>query len=134
MTFHLQTYRPHELFPIDGVDGIPIVALGSFDSIALYKIEEGHLFHWIERPLSAKPGDMPAFCFGFGKSPTEIEKTHLLFAYAWGNVIQLVVVIHTKKEGIKYDGYYNFNASKTCNYLCFLSESIIIAVFNQREV
>jgi hypothetical protein len=63
-----------------------------------------------------------------------IERTHLLFAYAWGNAIQLVVMTHTKKGGVQHDGYYNYASDKVCSYLCFLSESILIAVFNQKEV
>lgn len=62
------------------------------------------------------------------------EKTHLIFAFAWNNVIQLCVVEHTKKGGVTYDGYYNYNSDKTCHGLFFSSESILIALFDQSEV
>jgi len=80
------------MFPIEGLDDCPIAVLGSFESIGVYKIEGGHLFFRVDRPLSAKSGEIPVFCFGLGKSPTMIEKTHLLLAFAWGNVIQLIVM------------------------------------------
>lgn len=130
----LKSFKPHEVFPVEGIDETPIVVLSSFDTLAFHKVEGGHLFFRIEKPLSASLGEIAQYSFGFGKSPTNIERTHLLFAYAWGKAIQLVVMTHTKKGGTQYDGYYNYPAEKTCNYLCFLSESILIAVFNQKEV
>jgi len=49
-------------------------------------------------------------------------------------VIQLVVIEHTKKGGITFDGYFNFSNNRQCHSLCFLSESILIAVFNKKEI
>lgn len=60
----------------------------------------------------------------------------MVFAYAWGNVIQLCIIEHTKRGGVTYDGYFLYSDQhpQTCTSLFFLSESILIAVFDKREV
>ena len=54
IAIQVKCFWPHEMFPIEGLDETPIVALGSFDTIVFHKVEGGQLFFRIEKPLSAK--------------------------------------------------------------------------------
>jgi hypothetical protein len=44
ITITLKCFKPHEMFPIEGIDDTPIVALASFETIVFHKVEGGTMF------------------------------------------------------------------------------------------